>query len=139
MRQAHHPELYETKNFSSLVELCPLGRSVTEPKNLVTSRPVTLEGAKHPIEPTALDPIGRLTTPSRMTPLSSIVFRLSSFALVRLIRQAHHNSQDETIHAKRFAHSRASQRISSSPSTCRPRITNLPLHITESIALEFAE
>ena len=82
--------------------------------------------------------------PSRTTPLSSIVFRLSSIvfailALVRLIRQAHRNSQDETTHANRFAHSRASRRISSSPSTCRPRITNLPLHITESIALEFAE
>ena len=29
-----HPELYETKNFSSQVELCPLGSSETEPKDL---------------------------------------------------------------------------------------------------------
>ena len=29
-----HPELYETKNFSSQVELCPLGSSETESKNL---------------------------------------------------------------------------------------------------------
>ncbi|MBR5693697.1 MAG: GTP-binding protein [Fibrobacter sp.] len=28
-----HPELYETKNFSSQVELCPLGRSVAESKD----------------------------------------------------------------------------------------------------------
>ena len=29
-----HSELYETKNFSSQVELCPLGSSETEPKDL---------------------------------------------------------------------------------------------------------
>ena len=29
-----HPELYETKNFSSQVELCPLGSSVTKSKDL---------------------------------------------------------------------------------------------------------
>ena len=29
-----HPELYETKNFSSQVELCPLGSSETESKDL---------------------------------------------------------------------------------------------------------
>ena len=36
-----HPELYETKNFSSQVELCPLGRSVAESKDPDPLRPDT--------------------------------------------------------------------------------------------------
>jgi len=52
-----HPELYETKNFSSQVELCPLGRSVAESKDL-NQQPSSIRDKYQPLLQTRVECLG---------------------------------------------------------------------------------